>query len=64
MTSQNVNPAGNAIVTHMTNGTTTPTSAGIQMVDSSERSGEFEQFEALAARLVRVPKSELDEQRA
>lgn len=49
---KNANPAGNPIVTV------------VREITGPEPSGEFEAFETLTDRLVQVPKSEIDEQRA
>jgi hypothetical protein len=61
MTNPNSNPLGNPVITGLTNGTTVPSSVGIQQ--SSEVLTAFERFEALARQVVQVSKDEMDEAR-
>lgn len=53
-TTKNTNPAGNPRIGEISGGIVVP-------VETPERSEEFESFEALARKLVGVPKQELDE---
>jgi hypothetical protein len=44
--SENTNPAGNPVITNLTNATTVPTSAGVQMVSTRDDEGDELEHEA------------------